>query len=207
MTSALQMNLLEAPIFPAASSWAASGDSRLISERIRSLPDISSSTRTRLKADLVGSATTSIQERLELRLLSFKKMTSPIAMYLDRGWRAQLFETLDKLFDVDDWDSDFTLPLEQSFATFLRLVIHIHPTKRPGLGLSARGYVLASWSRDRDRIVIECLPHDELRWVLSQSNDGRRESAAGKNRIQRLVELIEGYEPDRFFKDGDKVVA
>jgi hypothetical protein len=205
MTGALQKNLLEAPIFAAASSWAASNDSRLIPSLIESLPDLSIA-GSRFKDDR-STVETPLQERLALRLLEFKQMTSPIAMYLDRGWRTKLFEALDKLFEFDDWDSEFELPSEQSFSTFLRLIIHLHPTKRPGIGLSARGHVLASWSRDSDRIVIECLPMDELRWVLSQSSAGSRESAAGKNRIHRLVELIEGYQPDRYFRDGDKIIA
>ena len=118
-----------------------------------------------------------------------------------------LMAALDRLFDVDDWDADFSLPEASSFATFLRLILHLHPTKRPGLGLSARGHILASWSKDRDRIVIECLANDELRWVLSQSVAGSRESAAGKNRIHRLIDLIEGYQPDRFFRNGDETIA
>jgi hypothetical protein len=196
---------LEGPIFPAASSSAASRDSRLISELINT-PAVSSTAGLTFKGR-TQTDDSSLEARLALKLLSFKQMTSPIAMYLDRAWQNQLFGTLDKLFAFEDWDDEFALPAEYSFATFLRLIIHLHPTKRPGIGLSARGHVLASWSRDRDRIVIECLPNDELRWVLSQSIVGNRESAAGKNKIHRLLDLIEGYEPDRFFKDGDKVIA
>jgi hypothetical protein len=195
---------MKAPVFPAPSSCGASNDARLISDLINKLPNLSGA---RPQGQLYHPGGASTAERLTFRLLSFKRMTSPVARYLDPDWRAQLFETLDKLFDIDDWEDDFVLPLEQSFETFLRLIIHLHPTRRPGIGLSSRGFVLASWSKDNDRIVIECLPQDELRWVLSQSNEGRRESAAGKNRIQRLVELIEGYEPDRFFINGDKVTA
>jgi hypothetical protein len=200
----LRAGLMGSPIFPAPSSWSAGRDARLIPDLISKLPNLSGA---KSWGRLGHSGDASLAERLALRLLSFKKMTSPIARYLDRSWHAQLFERLDSLFDVDDWDADFVLPLESSFETFLRLIVYLHPTKRPGIGLSSRGYVLASWSKDGDRIVIECLPQDELRWVLSQSNEGRRESAAGKNRIQRLIELIEGYEPDRFFKNGDKVTT
>jgi hypothetical protein len=196
---------LEGPISPASSSSAASGDSKLISALINE-PAVSSSAGLTFKGR-TQTDDTSLQAQLALKLLSFKQMTSPIARYLDPAWQNQLFDTLDKLFAVEDWDDEFALPEEYSFATFLRLVIHLHPTKRPGIGLSVRGHVLASWSRDRDRIVVECLPNDELRWVLSQSIVGNRESAAGKNKIHRLRDLIEGYEPDRFFEDGDKVIA
>jgi hypothetical protein len=194
--------LMGSPIFPAPTSWGAGKYARIVPDLISQLPSLSGS-RSLGRPSLSDEAT--FAERLALRLLSFKRMTSQIARYLDRSWHAQLFERLDMLFDAEDWDSDFALPLEASFETFLRLIIYLHPTKRPGIGLSSRGYILASWSKDGDRIVIECLPNDDLRWVLSQTNEGARESAAGKNRIQRLVELIEGYEPDRFFKNGDKV--
>jgi hypothetical protein len=198
-------NLLEAPIFPAATSGGASKYARLIADLIESPVDLSGGLRK--KPFSPSLAQSPVGERLALRLLSFKRMISPISRYLDPDWRKELFDTLDRVFDSEDWDADFALPEEHSFATFLRLIIHLHPTKRPGIGLSARGHILASWSRGRDRIVIECLANDDLRWVLSQSIDGCRESAAGKNRIQRLIDLIEGYEPDRFLKDGDKIIA
>jgi hypothetical protein len=197
-------NLLQAPIFSAETSAGSGTYARLITELIER-PNLSGASKPKPISQL--SPRSPLDERLAERLLVFKRMISPISRYLDANWRSELFETLDRLFEFEDWDSDFALPDEHSFATFLRLIIHLHPTKRPGIGLSARGHILASWSRGRDRIVIECLANDELRWVLSQSNEGRRESAAGKNRIQRLVELIEGYEPDRFFKDGDKIIA
>jgi hypothetical protein len=200
----LQYGVTGSPIFPAPSSGGAGKYARLVPDLISKLPNLSGAKSWELLPQLVN---TTLTERLALRLLSFKRMTSPIARYLDRSWHIQLLERLDALFDIEDWDGDFVLPLESSFETFLRLIIYLHPTKRPGVGLSSRGYVLASWTKDGDRIVIECLPKDELRWVLSQTNEGRRESAAGKNQIQRLVDLIEGYEPDRFFKNGDKITS
>jgi hypothetical protein len=202
MNANVQPNLLDAAIVLAGSS-AGGKYEKLIDDLIQSRR-VSGGVISKSAA---APASASLEGRLSERLLSFKKMISPISRYLDHGWRMELLETLDRLFEFDDWDAEFALPEPHSFATFLRLVIHLHPTKRPGLGMSARGHILASWSRGRDRIVIECLANDELRWVLSQSIEGCRESAAGKNRIQRLTDLIEGYEPDRFFKDGDKILA
>jgi hypothetical protein len=198
-------NLLDAPIFLAVTSGGAGKYSRLIADLIESRPNVSGGSRSEPASP--SSSKSPLDERLAERLLSFKRMISPVSRYLDQSWRTELLETLDRLFDLEDWDTNFAIPDPYSFATFLRLIIHLHPTKRPGLGMSARGHILASWSRGRDRIVIECLPNDELRWVLSQSIEGCRESAAGKNRIHRLIDLIEGYEPDRFFKDGDKIIS
>jgi hypothetical protein len=196
-------NARETAIMAAETSTGAGRYASLIADLVKARQNVSGVSEG--KAVLRSSA--SIEDRLADRLLTFKTMISPISRYLEPNWRADLFAALDRLFDVDDWDEDFALPEVASFATFLRLILHLHPTKRPGLGLSARGHILASWSKDRDRIVIECLSKDDLRWVISQSIAGSRESAAGKNRIHRLIDLIEGYEPDRFFKNGDETIA
>jgi hypothetical protein len=128
-------------------------------------------------------------------------------MHLDPVWRQTLLSTLDRLLDSDDWDEEFVLPSEQSFSTFLRMVIYLHPTKRPGLGLSANGHFLAAWTRGEDRIVIESLANDEVRWVLSRTVQGERESAAGKILLHRVPDVIAPYDPSPLFEDGDKVLA
>src|SRR5215211_1106663 len=169
MNALAQPNLLEAAIVLAGSSGGGKYE-KLIADLIKDRPGISGGLVA--KAAPPSSTKAPLHERLSDRLMSFKKMISPVSRYLEPTWRAELLQALDRLFDFEDWDAEFTLPESYSFATFLRLVIHLHPTKRPGLGMSARGHILASWSRGRDRIVIESLANDELRWVLSQSIDG-----------------------------------
>lgn len=136
-----------------------------------------------------------------------KQILRDVAMYFDAAWRAELLAKLEQFHDAEDWEHGRELPSERSFATFLRTIIYLHPTKRPGMGLSAQGHFLASWRRESDRIVIEFLPNDELKWVLSQTVDGERESVAGINQIHRLPDLIVGYEPDRFFNNGEKLLT
>jgi hypothetical protein len=87
------------------------------------------------------------------------------------------------------------------------MIIYLHPSKRPAIGLSPRGHFLAAWTRGEDRIVIECLAKDEVRWVLSRTVDGERESAAGKVLIHRVPDVIAPYDPMPLFEDGDKVLA
>jgi hypothetical protein len=144
--------------------------------------------------------------QLAEKLGSFKRVAASVGMYLDPNWRTRLFAKLDSLMDPQEWDADFALPSEQSFSTFLRMIIYLHPTKRPGLGLSAKGHFLASWSKDLDRIVIECLSNDDVRWVLSRSMGHDRESGAGKTKIYRLPDVIHPYEPDHLFRDDDKIL-
>ena len=148
----------------------------------------------------------SIEGKLEEKRTAFKRLAASVGMYLDPDWRARLFAKLDALTDPEEWDPEFMMPSEQSFSTFLRMIIYLHPTKRPGLGLSAKGHFLASWSKLEDRIVIECLVNDDVRWVLSRTVGDLRESGAGKTKIYRLPDVIHPYEPDHLFHDGDKLL-
>jgi hypothetical protein len=148
-----------------------------------------------------------IEGKLAEKVGSFKRIAASVGMYLDPDWRSRLFAKLDSLMDADEWDADFALPSEQSFSTFLRMIIYLHPTKRPGLGLSSKGHFLASWAKDQDRIVIECLANDDVRWVLSHSLKGYIESGAGKTKIYRIPDVIHPYEPDELFLDGHNLLV
>jgi hypothetical protein len=147
-----------------------------------------------------------IEGKLAEKRAAFKRVAASVAMHLDPDWRNRLFAKLDSLIDPEEWDLDFALPSDQSFSTFLRMIIYLHPTKRPGLGLSAKGHFLASWSNADDRIVIECLANDDVRWVLSRAVGDLRESGAGKTKIYRIPDVIHPYEPDHLFHNGDKLL-
>jgi hypothetical protein len=188
-------------------SFGAGVDSKLINDHLTSM-------RKLLSGPVAGLAEVKDLKRkgdladqiLEKRA-SLKRITATIAMHLDRGWRESLFAELDRLLDPEDWDESFKLPTEQSFSTFLRMIIYLHPTKRPALGLSATGHLLAAWSRGKDRITIECVGQDEVRWVLSRTVDGDRESGAGRTQLHRVPEVTAPYEPEHLFQDGDKILA
>jgi hypothetical protein len=147
-----------------------------------------------------------IEGKLAEKVGSFKRIAASVGMYLDPDWRSRLFAKLDSMMDANEWDDDFALPSEQSFSTFLRMIIYLHPTKRPGLGLSSKGHLLASWVKDQDRIVIECLADDDVRWVLSHCLNGNIESGAGKTKIYRIPDVIDPYEPDELFLDGHNLL-
>jgi hypothetical protein len=190
-----------------ALSWGASALSKVVERRISDLQKLTAGGVSMISktTDTLPSGT--IENRLGAKLAAMKQVLMPVSMYFDQSWRRELIEKLDRFHDAEDWEGDREFPSERSFATFLRTIIYLHPTKRPGLGLSAQGNFLASWRRGSDRIVIEFLPSDELKWVLSQTIGGDRESGAGVNQIHRLPDLIAGYEPDRFFNDGEKLLT
>src|SRR5690349_6385570 len=81
----------------------------------------------------------SLEEKLYDTLASFKIRTATVAMHLDREWRSRLFRQFDSLLAVEDWESDDSPPSIGSFATFLRLLMLLKPTRRPGLGASSDG--------------------------------------------------------------------
>lgn len=189
-------------------SFGSGRDSKLIDDRLRAMRVLLSGAAARI-ADVPAEELKGLPlgHQLATKVASFKRMTATIAMYLDPVWRTQLFATLDRLLDPDDWDPDFRLPTEPSFSTFLRMIIYLHPTKRPGLGLSPTGQFLAAWTRDTDRIVVECLPGDEVRWVISRMLDGDRETGAGKVLLHRVPEVTAPYKPEVLFANGEKLLA
>ena len=188
-------------------SWGASAISKVVEKRISDLQKLTAGAVSVIgkTADTQPSGTT--ENQLRVKLAAMKQVLMPVSMYFDPSWRRELIEKFERFHDAEDWEGDREFPSERSFATFLRTIIYLHPTKRPGLGLSAQGHFLASWRRGSDRIVIEFLPNDELKWVLSQTVEGDRESGAGINQIHRLPDLIAGYQPDRFFNDGEKLLS
>lgn len=202
-------SLLDAKVPFAAPSFGAGADAQIIGARIKSMQNLMSGAVANLTGvrELPIPSSSSLAEQLGRKLASLKRLTATIAMHLDPAWRRTLLSTLDQLLDSDDWDNEFVLPSEQSFSTFLRMIIYLHPTKRPGLGLSASGHFLAAWTRAKDRIVIESLANDEVRWVLSRTVAGERESAAGKVLIHRVPDVIAPYDPMPLFDDGDKILA
>ena len=132
-------SLFEFPA-PLLSSFGAGADSKLIDARINSIRQLLSDSLKKLgtvsETDINHLA---LAEQLRAKLAAFKRMVATVAMHLDSEWRLELLKTLDRLLAPDDWEKDFRLPSEQSFSTFLRMIIYLHPTKRPGLGLLIHG--------------------------------------------------------------------
>lgn len=140
-----------------------------------------------------------LEERLFDATASVKILTSQIAMHLEREWRDKLFRQLDSLHDVQEWDED-DVPIRQaSFATFLKAIIQIKPKRRPGLGLSHSGNLIAAWTEKTERLTIEFLPNERVRWVVGRSREDGPEHIAGDTRVSRLVEALAPYHPALWF--------
>lgn len=140
-----------------------------------------------------------LEERLFDATASVKILTAQVAMHLEREWRDRLFSQLDSLHDPAEWEPD-DQPIQQaSFATFLKAIVQIKPQRRPGLGLSHGGHLIAAWTTGRDRLTIEFLPNNRVRWVITRYRDNESEHFAGQTAVSHLTEGLAPYKPERWF--------
>jgi hypothetical protein len=128
------------------------------------------------------------------RLTELTIESSRIAMHLDRDWRDGLFKQLSLTMLPDEWDEDDQLPLVRSFQTFLRATVFWRFVERPGTAISAEGNFIASWTKEGERVTLEWLPDDQVRWVVSRPLGELRESAAGRTDVRRLKSVLSPYE-------------
>lgn len=143
-----------------------------------------------------------LNERLFDALANVKILTANVAMHLDHEWRDKLFRQIDSLHDPEEWDQDDEPIKQSSFSTFLKGILQINPKRRPGLGLSYTGNLIAAWTTGRDRLTIEFLPKDHVRWVLTRYYDDEPERIAGQTLVSRLVEGLKPYNPQHWFANG-----
>jgi hypothetical protein len=147
-----------------------------------------------------------LETRLFDALAAVKILTAQVAMHLDGEWRRKLFAQLDSLHDPEEWESGDEPISQSSFATFLKAILSIRPERRPGLGLSHSGNLIAAWTTRRDRLTIEFLPNDRVRWVLGRYHDTEDEPAryAGHTHVSELVEGLSPHHPEHWFSDASK---
>lgn len=144
---------------------------------------------------------TSMETRLYDAKAICKIKTAELAMYLSDDMRTRFFSQLDNLLDPDNWEEDDDPITIESFTTLLRMILFLHPSRRPGLGATQNGNIIAAWTNEKDRLTVECFPNDKIRWVLSRYIDDARESAAGDTQLIRLPEVLSPYNPERWFSN------
>lgn len=141
-----------------------------------------------------------LSERLFEALAAAKVLTASVAMHLDRPRRDKLFRQLDSLHDVSEWEEGDEPLQRSSFGTFLKAVLTINPQRQPGLGLSRAGHLIGAWTTQRDRLTIEFLPDDWVKWVLAYyKEDGEPRRFAGQTPVSELTEGLAPYRPAQWF--------
>jgi len=138
-------------------------------------------------------------------LAAVKIHTSLVAMHLDRDWRDKLFRQLDSLHDMAEWEPGDEPIRKASFDTFLKAMLNINPKRRPGLGLSQAGHLVAAWTTNQDRLTIEFLAQDRVRWVLARHIEGDvPERFAGETRVDQLAARLAEYNPEHWFSYAEE---
>jgi hypothetical protein len=139
------------------------------------------------------------QEKAFDRLVALKISTSNVSMHLDEAWRAGLFAQLDNMLDPQEWDFSDEMPSTSSFMTFLRMIIHNRVVRRPGLGATTDGKIIAAWTAGHNRLTVECLPDDKVRWVAVKYVDGERVSGASSSPVALLRTFLAPFQPELWF--------
>jgi len=142
-----------------------------------------------------------LEERLFDARAACKLKAASYAMHIGPDWRRRLFAQIDSLLDSDEWDPADVPVTETSFTTFIRMLLHLHPKRRPGLGAAANGNIIAAWTNAKNRLTIECGANDNLRWVVVCYDNEERESAAGQTTLSRLIEVLDPYNPKQWLAD------
>jgi len=147
-----------------------------------------------------------LEVRVFEALADVKILTSQVAMHLGREFRARLFRQLDSLHDTEEWEEGDEPLNQSSFQTFLKAILTIKPERRPGLGLSHTGNLIAAWTTGRDRLTIEFLPNDRVSWVLARYRDNTDEPArfAGQTSVSELIEGLAPHRPEHWFSHAGK---
>lgn len=142
-----------------------------------------------------------LPERVFEGLAAAKILTSRVAMHLERAWRDRLFQQLDSLHDTSEWEEGDEPVHSSSYATFLKAILYLRPARRPGLGLSHDGNLIVAWTTGRDRLTIEFLPNDRVKWVLARYEDDEPDRFAGQTSVTRLAEGLASHRPEHWFSN------
>lgn len=133
-------------------------------------------------------------------LAKAKIWTSKVAAHLSDEYRRKLFQSLDRLHDIEEWEPGDAPIIEASFLTFLRTLIMLKPTKWPSLGLSHKGHLFGIWGNAQDRVTLEFFPDDQIKWVLScNDQNGKTIRNAGLGPALSISSLLNPYNPEHWF--------
>lgn len=133
----------------------------------------------------------------------FKIAAATYAMHLERNWRDVLFKQIDQLLDEEEWDARDKPITRGSSLTFFRLLLFLRPDRRPSLGATDDGNLVAAWVAGKNRLTLVCKPGDHIRWVLSTVSDDVPETAAGSTTTSRIPDVLAPYNKEQWFANAN----
>ncbi len=148
--------------------------------------------------------TKTLEEQLFDALAYCKIDTRRFAMLFDKEWHTKLFRQLDLLMDIEEWDARDEPVSRASFRTLLRLLMTFRDKRRPGLGIANNGNIVATWSAGRgDRVSIECMPNDRVRWVLTRPLEENTETVVGLTNLSEIRRSLAPYDPEHWLANDE----
>lgn len=163
-----------------------------VNKPLSSRVDVSASEESRT---LIVRKDRSLAETLFDNRAALKIITSRYgASHIDPTVRSQLFFQIDWLLNSQEWEEGDHFADAESFKSLIRFILNSGLLRPPSLGLSDGGNLLASWINGDDRLVLECLPNDRFKWLVSCVYDGEKERVAGESpSLLRLLNSLEPY--------------
>ena len=144
----------------------------------------------------------SVDEEVFDATADVKVLFSRVSMYFSPELRDRLFVQLDRLHDPNDWEEG-DLPISAlSFTTFLRWFYVSRPSKLPNFGMSSKGLMFSSWlaNHNMDRLILEFLPSDRIKWFVTQQFEGEFDQSAGITGLDRIEAKLQSFDVDVWFK-------
>ena len=154
---------------------------------------------SRLESRSSNSQKKTLEEQLFDAVSRAMIAIASVGMHLDKQWREMLIAQINGLHDLAEWYKGDEPLGESSFRTFLKAILQIKPERRPGLGLSSEGNLIAAWTRGRNQLTIEFLRDDRVRWVINRSHDGESERFAAMISVSRLLSVLQPHDPGYWF--------
>lgn len=140
----------------------------------------------------------SLEEILFDARAAVKMLTSRVSMHIDSSTREKLFKQIDLMHDADEWDIEDSPISPSSYASFLKWIVLASPARAPGLGMGSSGNLIAVWMDGADRLVLEFLKGDSVKWLVKRSNAEGVEVGSGQAKIARVSAVLAPYNVDTF---------
>ena len=125
--------------------------------------------------------------------------------YIDPLVKEQLFKQIDWLLDVEDWEEEDTLANPNTFKTLMKFILNTNPVQSPYLGLADSGNIIATWINNDNKLRLECMANDCVKWFVSCVFDGKNERTYGETySLERLQAVLKPFENAGWFKENGK---
>ncbi len=132
-----------------------------------------------------------------------KISVNQLAMHFGHDWQRKLFRQLDAVLDPEEWDAADQLLTPSSFATFLHILLLLRGKRRPGIGISSTGDIVAMWTVGANRLTFQCHADDWVTWIVSRVVDDETHTAAGRTTLPLLFATIGAFNPEQWFTDEE----